>query len=306
MGVGVGAIFTSGSDQHPLHELAGAGAGFIFHPWVTRGYPKFQILLVSVKPAHLNSHQAQSFGPAKQYPALMSHTVTLGAIHLTHQHHSSLGAPIRHDLVIEFTSTSLKLVGDLKPGGCGCGRGCNFSPVGVAAGRFGWVLWVFVKPAPLPSLAVLGPNLTVLSISAAPRFPPPLPPCTEPPPPCLSLHRDSYKKCSSPLPQSSPPPTHFSLSTLCPLPLVEASSSCWNSNRTAPSSLVSSRSHSFYLRFSPPLTPLSCRSLSSSPPMNATARTHSHRLAIDGLVRLAIVLLSMPSALPVPLVSSSR
>jgi hypothetical protein len=93
----------------------GAGAGFIFHPWVICGYPKFQILMVSVQPAHLNSHQARSFGPAQQYPLLMSYTITLGAVHLTHQLRSSLGALIRHGLVIEFTSTLLKSAGDPKP-----------------------------------------------------------------------------------------------------------------------------------------------------------------------------------------------
>jgi hypothetical protein len=55
------------------------------------------------------------FDLAQQYPLLMSRTVTLGVIHLTHQPRSFLGAPIRRSFVIEFTSTLLKLVGDLKP-----------------------------------------------------------------------------------------------------------------------------------------------------------------------------------------------
>jgi hypothetical protein len=40
-------FFTRGSDPHPPRESVGAGVGFIFHPWVTRGYPKFQIFIVS-------------------------------------------------------------------------------------------------------------------------------------------------------------------------------------------------------------------------------------------------------------------
>jgi hypothetical protein len=75
-------FFTHGSDPHPPHESVGAGAGFIFHPWVTREYPKFQILMVSAQPAHLNSRQPQSFVPAQQYPSLKSRTVTLGGVHL--------------------------------------------------------------------------------------------------------------------------------------------------------------------------------------------------------------------------------
>jgi hypothetical protein len=74
---------------------------------------------------------------------------TQGGIHLTRQPRSSFGAPIRHDLVIKFIFTLLKPKGDPKPGGCK--RGCDFSPVGVAAGGFGrmprvWPWWVFVKP----------------------------------------------------------------------------------------------------------------------------------------------------------------
>jgi hypothetical protein len=130
------SFFTRGSDPHPPHELVGAGACFIFHSWVTREYLNFQILLVLVQPAHLNSHQA-SFGPVQQYPILMSGTVTLDVIHLTHQPCSSLGALIRRGLVIEFTSTLLKPAGDPKPDECG--RGCDFSPSGVIAGGFGWV-----------------------------------------------------------------------------------------------------------------------------------------------------------------------
>jgi hypothetical protein len=42
-------FFTRGLDPHPPRESVGAGAGFIFHPWVTRGYLKFQILMVSTQ-----------------------------------------------------------------------------------------------------------------------------------------------------------------------------------------------------------------------------------------------------------------
>jgi hypothetical protein len=66
------SFFTRGSDPHPPCESAGAGAGFIFHPWVTRGYPKFQILMVSTQSAHLNTCQSRSFGLAQQYPPLKS------------------------------------------------------------------------------------------------------------------------------------------------------------------------------------------------------------------------------------------
>jgi hypothetical protein len=45
----------------------------------------------------------------------MSHTITLDVIHLTHQPRSSLGALIRRGLIIKFTSTLLKLTGDVKP-----------------------------------------------------------------------------------------------------------------------------------------------------------------------------------------------
>jgi hypothetical protein len=154
-------FFTRRSDPHPPYESAGAGASFIFHPWVTRGYLKFQIFMVSTQPTHLNSLQPQSFGLTQQYPPLKSRTITLGGIHLTHQPHSSLGALIRCGLVIEFTSTLLKLAGDPKPDECGHGR--NFSPTGVAVGGFGRVLRVWPRtsfcqtrpePALLPSLAM--------------------------------------------------------------------------------------------------------------------------------------------------------
>jgi hypothetical protein len=81
----VGVPGMQGTDMYQPRELTGVDASFIFHPWVTRGYPKFHILMVSVQPAHINSHQARSFDPAQHYPILMSHTVTLGAIHFTHQ-----------------------------------------------------------------------------------------------------------------------------------------------------------------------------------------------------------------------------
>jgi hypothetical protein len=137
-------FFTSGSDLHPPRESAGVGADFIFYSWVTHGYPKFQILMVSTQPAHLNFSQPQHFGPAQQYPPLKSYTITLGGVHLTHQLCSSLGALIRRDLVIELTSTLLKSTGDPKLDGCG--RRCDFSSVGVTVG--GCHGWVFVKPTP--------------------------------------------------------------------------------------------------------------------------------------------------------------
>jgi hypothetical protein len=65
MGADTGVIFTYGSNLHPPCELAAVDAGFIFHSWVTRGYPKFQILVVSIQPTHLNSRQARSFSPAQ-------------------------------------------------------------------------------------------------------------------------------------------------------------------------------------------------------------------------------------------------
>jgi hypothetical protein len=139
VGADAGAIF----HPHPPHESAGAGVGFIFHPWVTRGYLKFQILMVLIQLAHLNSHQARSFGLAQHYPPLKSRTVTLGGVHLSHQLLSSLGSSIHHALVIEFTSTLLKPAGNPKPSGCG--RGCDFSPVGVATSGFGQVPWVWLQ-----------------------------------------------------------------------------------------------------------------------------------------------------------------
>jgi hypothetical protein len=121
-------FFTCGSNPHPPRESAGAGAGFIFHPWVTRGYPKFQILMVSTQSAHLNSRQPQSFFLAQHYPPLKSRTVTLGGIHLTHQLRSSLGSSIHHALVIEFTSTLLKPADDPKPTQNPAGAGVTFHP----------------------------------------------------------------------------------------------------------------------------------------------------------------------------------
>jgi hypothetical protein len=108
-------FFTRGSDPHPPRESAGAGAGFIFHPLVIRGYLKFQILMVSTQSAHLNFHQPQSFGLAQHYPPLKSRTITLDGVYLTHQLRSSLGSSIHCALVIEFTSTLLKPAGDPKP-----------------------------------------------------------------------------------------------------------------------------------------------------------------------------------------------
>jgi hypothetical protein len=119
------SFFSRRSDPHPPRESASVGAGFIFHPWVTHGYPKFQILMVLTQAAHLNSRQPQSFGLAQQYLPLKSCTETLHGVHLTHQPRSSLGSQIRHGLVIEFTFTLLKPTGDLKlvrnPMGAGTG-----------------------------------------------------------------------------------------------------------------------------------------------------------------------------------------
>jgi hypothetical protein len=147
----------------------GVGAGFIFHPWVTRGYPKFQIFMVSTQSAHLNSSQPQSFGLAQHYPSLKSRIVTLGDVYLTHQSHSSLGSSIRRALVIEFTSTLLKPAGDPKPGGCGHGRGCKFSPAGVAVGGFRQVPRVgFCQTRPesalLPSLGASSQALACMLV----------------------------------------------------------------------------------------------------------------------------------------------
>jgi hypothetical protein len=102
---------------------------------------------------HLNSCQPRSFGLVQHYPPLKSRTVTLGGVHFTHQPRSSIDSSIRHALVIEFTFTLLKPVGDPKP--AGCGRRCNFSPVSVTADGFERMprVWAgFAKPAPLPSL----------------------------------------------------------------------------------------------------------------------------------------------------------
>jgi hypothetical protein len=74
------SFFTRGSDPHSPHELVGVDVGFIFQLWVTREYPKFQILMISVQPAQLNFRQAQSFSPTQQYLLLMPRTVTLGAV----------------------------------------------------------------------------------------------------------------------------------------------------------------------------------------------------------------------------------
>jgi hypothetical protein len=71
--------------------------------------------MVLIQLAHLNSRQPQSFCLAQYYPPLKSHTVTQGGVHLTHQLRSSLGSSIHRALVIEFTSTLLKPVGDPKP-----------------------------------------------------------------------------------------------------------------------------------------------------------------------------------------------
>jgi hypothetical protein len=153
-------FFTRGSDPHPPHESADAGAGFIFHPWMTRGYPKFQILMVSTQSTHLNFCEPQSFGLAQYYPPLKSRTKTLCGVHLTHQLRSSLDSSIHRALVIEFTSTLLKPAGDPKPTRnlAGAGAGVTFHPRvwprtgldgcrGCGCGRG------FVKPAPLPSLS---------------------------------------------------------------------------------------------------------------------------------------------------------
>jgi hypothetical protein len=136
-------FFTLGSDPHPPRESAGAGASFIFHPWVTRRYPKFQILMVSTWSAHLNFCQPRCFGLAQYYPPLKSRTITLGGVHLTHQLRSSLDFSIHRVIVIEFISTLLKPTGDPKPDGCE--RRCDFSPAGVATCRFGRVPWVWLR-----------------------------------------------------------------------------------------------------------------------------------------------------------------
>jgi hypothetical protein len=101
-------FFNRGSDPHPPRESTGMGACFIFYPWVTRGYLKFQILMVATQSAHLNSCEPRSFGLAQHYPPLKSGTITLGGVHLTHQPCSSLGSSVRHALMIKFTSTLLK------------------------------------------------------------------------------------------------------------------------------------------------------------------------------------------------------
>jgi hypothetical protein len=135
--------------------------------WVsffTRGYPKFQILMVLTQSAHLNFNQPRSFRLAQYYPPLKSHTITLGGVDLTHQLCSSLGSSIHRALVIEFTSTLLKPAGDPKP---------TRNPVGVAAGVVAGAfrrvprVWLWAdfcqthpKPAPLPSLPMTKPKQT--------------------------------------------------------------------------------------------------------------------------------------------------
>jgi hypothetical protein len=133
------SFFIRGSDLHLSCELTGVDVGFIFHLWMTRRYPKFQILMFLVQSTYLNFRQARSFGPAEQYPLLMSHTVTLGVVHLTHQPCSSFNALIRHGLVIEFTSTLLKLTDDPKAiqNPTGADVGAIFQDV--AVGGFGRV-----------------------------------------------------------------------------------------------------------------------------------------------------------------------
>jgi hypothetical protein len=64
----------------------------------------------------------------------MFRTVTLGAVHLTHQHRSSLGALIRRGLVIKFTSTLLKPTDNLKPDRYR--RRCDFSSADVTVDGF--------------------------------------------------------------------------------------------------------------------------------------------------------------------------
>jgi hypothetical protein len=91
------------------------------------------------------------FGPANppKFPSGLKFwpSPTISATHVPYRNprcrlsylppRSSLGALIHRGLVIKFTSTLLKPVGDLKPDGCDCG--CDFSPVGVAAGGYGCV-----------------------------------------------------------------------------------------------------------------------------------------------------------------------
>jgi hypothetical protein len=81
----------------------------------------------------------------------MSCIVHLGGIHLTHQPSSFLGAPIRHSLVIEFTSTLLKLAGDPKPdrNPTGGGVGATFHlQVWPRAGIAGVVVDRFLSNSP--------------------------------------------------------------------------------------------------------------------------------------------------------------
>jgi hypothetical protein len=80
----------------------------------------------------------------------MSCSVTLGAIHPTHQIRSSLGVLIRRGLMIEFTSTLLKPAGDPKPARnpTGAGVGATFHPRVDLDGCHGFGRErVFVKPA---------------------------------------------------------------------------------------------------------------------------------------------------------------
>jgi hypothetical protein len=69
---------------------------------------------------------------APGYPSPPSTAATQGGVHLTHQPCSSLGAPIRLDLMIEFISIVLKPTGDLKPAqnltGAGAGMCATFHP----------------------------------------------------------------------------------------------------------------------------------------------------------------------------------
>jgi hypothetical protein len=146
-GAGTGIIFHPRVRPAPAPRIGECGRGFHFSPMVTRRYPKFQILMASTESALLNFCQPRSFGLAQHYTPLKSCTVTICSVHLTHQLHSSLGSSIHRDLVIEFTSTLLKPVGDSKMDGCG--RGCDFSPTGVAADG---CRQVFIEPAPLPSI----------------------------------------------------------------------------------------------------------------------------------------------------------
>jgi hypothetical protein len=87
--------------------------------------------------AHSSALQTGALG----YPSPSPTTIAQGVVHITHQPHSSLGAPICRSLMVEFTLTLFKPMGDPKPNGCE--RGCDFSPMGVAMGGFGRVLRVW-------------------------------------------------------------------------------------------------------------------------------------------------------------------